>query len=356
MPSLPRLPGVATTLAIAAFAIFTPALAPAQVVTPFELTAGVVVLPVSGLEIELPAAPTGCRYLVTGSWELGEGERFSGHDEIATMCGDSLIANDLVWMGFYGDDLGKSVLDGLPLASAWEDHITMWDASTRPVRGGLMEVDGRGTTPMAAVGISYGERTIIVEHFWTNEAGKPPRTITVDEVDNLGVPRAVGYFRSTYELVPAQPTHLASVANTGALPATRTALLPNLGKRITFPDDGYVWLVLGGDPEAPADVIERRAPFTPWLRLEINYFWGYTGKSLLASMNARQVDERVWNLPDGWVAQPTLEIEGVRRLLVTRDDMNGVTSVAIHLGTYNRDMTGLHPILEAIFQAMVAGE
>lgn len=164
------------------------------------------------------------------------------------------------------------------------------------------------------------------------------------------------YNKESYELVPAQPTHRADVENVGDHAATRTVLLPNLGKTITFPDDGYVWVLAGGDPEAPTDIIERRAPFTPWLRLEINYFRGYTGRSLLASMNAAQIDERVWSVPDGWVAQPTLEIDGVRRLLVTRDDTEGVTAVAVHLGTYNRDMSALHPILEAIYQAMVSGE
>ena len=364
MPTPTRAPAalfanLAPALTIAALALapsLVPSLAPAQEVTPLEVAEGVVVLPVSGLEISLPAAPAGCRYLVTGAWALGEGESFNGHDEIATMCGDSLVANDLVWMGFFGDDVGKALIGNLQIADAWEDHITLWDSSTRPVRGGMMELEGRGTTPMAAIGIYYGERTIIVEHFWTNEAGRPPRAITIDEVRSLDVPSAVAANRETFELVPAQPTHLANVANTGALAATRTALLPNLGRKITFPDDGYVWLVLGGDPEAPADVIERRAPFTPWLRLEINYFWGHTGKSLVASMNAKRIDERVWSLPDGWEAQPTLEIDGVRRLLVTRDDMNGVTAVSIHLGTYNRDMTGLHPILEAIFQAMMTRE
>lgn len=153
MPILNRLRAAFVALVITAATALAPALAPAQSVTPVDLAGGVVVLPISGLEIELPAAPAGCRYAVTGRWALDEGEYFIGQDEIETVRGDSLIAYDVVWMGYFGDDQGQAVINNLPIANAWDDKITRYDMATHLVRCGVMDLEGRGPTPTAAISL-----------------------------------------------------------------------------------------------------------------------------------------------------------------------------------------------------------
>ncbi len=102
MTNRPRSPHCVLLISLLVLTVAGPALlVPAASADPIESPGGAVVLPLTGLALDLPLAASGCGYRLSGSWAIDASGSYDGRDVLDEACGDSLTSGNWVSMGYF---------------------------------------------------------------------------------------------------------------------------------------------------------------------------------------------------------------------------------------------------------------
>jgi len=305
------------------------------------------VLPLSGLEVEIAGEADRPGYQVSGQWELGE-EDFSSIDTIDELRAGALASR--TWVNIdrlHGDDCLEE-LAALPLAGAWKAaEVDLWGGLVT-VRGGTWQSgEELGARPAVAVCATRADRQrlLMVRAF-----ADTPR---LNKTTALARAKAAPLLQETWRSFvsgrtqPVQPAWRPEVEG-GGLAAARRVKLPQSGLAVTLPDDGFVWQLAPG----AIDTFVRRAPADPMMMVDVMlrphegcvqsfYELGASGAQKSSAKN----------LASGWMVGGRAVIGGSEAIVACRLARGGTLTLAVHRTTPIADWKELQPLMESLARA-----
>jgi hypothetical protein len=334
--------------------VLAPLIAVAGLATagPVTVPGGNVVLPLSGLEIDLPVLSGGLSYRVSGSWRLG-GKGFDGRDVVDEVRDDTLVAGNWIMLGYFTAGGCGATVDETKLDGAWKADLDLW--GTRwTMRGGVYTFDGTlGRQPAVVLCARLGEnKAILLYRFFLEQPESMTRAAMLDAVRQAAVLEAAWRAYREERTAPVAPTKREEVRNRGTIPSTRNEKLAVTGLVLQLPDDGFVWLVRH-DGKATTDFINRMAPALPEVRLEVAHLGQPTCAAAFAVIETEKRRVAPQSLPPGWEPGPQLVVDGDLELTACRHIARGVVLVGVFQGPRRVDVAYLAPLLDAIAQAEV---
>lgn len=326
---------------------------------PIEKPPGKVVLPLSGLEVNLPKdARKGFRWALSGSYSyIDGGKSFDGRDVIDGKVGDKLVSGSWVHVGYFdAGDCGKVVAE-LDVPDRWTAESDLFGQHWS-VAGGTWDFgDPLGKAPAIALCASKPNRaSLLLYHFFLADR----------DLDKDKVLAAVGKVALFAEVTkawvadktgPSQPTQHPEIRRRGDIEASRKVHLDKMDIDVTVPDDGYLWLVRGPDPDVMSDFFDRMAPALPDVSLETARAPGATCDELFPASGPdapkRKDEPAAKGVPEGWRSLGTMIVPsgGLERLVCREHE--GVALVAGLLVTpadrpEGRDFGPLATLLKAL--------
>lgn len=330
--------------------------APALAVTPRKVAAGKVVLPLTGLAIELPRDKRkGATWSLTGSWSLtGGGASFDSRDVVDLEVDGTLVAGNWIHVGYFDAGACAKVVEELAVPDRWTATKTLWGASFA-IAGGTYDLGGAlGKVPAVAMcaGPADGAR-LLVYHFFLER--KPPKpgapSVAALGKDKL-LEQVVKAWRASRSGV-VQPTRAPEIRRRGEQAAARTVTLARSKLEVALPDDGFVWLARSDDD---ADFLDRMAPSLPDLTIELVRIPDTTCAAVAAMIEtATEAEPPPAGVPYGWTAFPTLRLDARLERLICRD-LGGAALMVGLMGIPTgdpqaRDFGPLTPVLDALAAA-----
>lgn len=338
---------------LAALALFTVSAAAEPIPSP----GGTVILPISGLSIDLPLATGGCTYRLSGSWIINDDGSYDGRDVVDEACGDSLVSGNWVSLGYFTAGDPAAVVAATTMTGDWQAEADLWGGHWA-VHGGLFDLGDLGVVPTAVVCTPLGGgMSALFYHFFLRE---DPATMTQDtmlaNLEQTGALRAAWDACSQRRFATAYPASRPEIRNRGEIPASRTVTFANAGFDVTIPEDGFVWLARES-AETGSDFLDRMAPSLPDVSMEVAYLGGMDGETAFAAFDMEKRDVAPLNLPDDWDAGPQLVLpEGQLELTASFETLGGVVIVGIFQEAGDLDVAALAPILEAIGDGALIAE
>jgi hypothetical protein len=329
---------------------------------PLAFPGGKLILPLTGLELELPKPKgKGRTWQLSSSFAL-EDAGFDARDVIDEKSGDDLISGTWVSLGYFSAGECTAVLANLELEDA-EVGSTKLAGRDWNVRVGRWDFEGDlGKVPMIALCAARpDQKAMLLQHFFLDKARPMPLAIEPMTAATLKHPVIVATTKawSTDRVAEVKPLTRPEVRNRGTLKAAREVRLEHSNLTVTLPDDGYLWLVRKPDPATPdqvVDWIDRLAPAMPEITLEVVRIPEAQCEGFFGQLEApRFAGKHASAVPEGWVTGPVLDIEGHPEYTICRD----VGADALVVGLYALPETGptagsflpLHALLDAIYRA-----
>ncbi|HVV84226.1 MAG TPA: hypothetical protein VHE35_14235 [Kofleriaceae bacterium] len=323
--------------------------------TPVPMRAGKVVLPITGLAIELPKdARKTATWMLSGSWSLGDdGTSFDGRDVIDQKLGDKLVAGNWIHIGYFNAGACEKVVQELDVPDRWTSEADLWGLHFQ-VAGGTWDFESElGKAPAVALCTATADgQSLLLYHFFLED--RPPTgTAGVDVLAKDRLLERVARAWKAGQSGVAWPTHRPEIRQRGSTPAARRVTLSASKLDVALPDDGFVWLVRTGADGT--DFLDRMAPSLPDVTLEVARMVGSTCDTLvpaIAEANGTYDEPAPTGVPLGWRAYPTLQIDTHHERLICRD-VNGAALIVGLLGSpslapASRDFAPFAPVLSAL--------
>lgn len=323
---------------------------------PVVLPSGPVVLPLSGLSIDLPRDPRpGFEWRLTASFSVDGG--YDGRDVVDEVVDDKVVAGTWVHLGYFTAGDCRATVAEAPLAEPWTDTRELFGTKFE-VRGGLYTFDNELGTVPAVVLCAHrdGRKDLLLYRFFVDSPADRDHESLL-----AALPRVAALEQATRAWQKdawkqAFPLRRPEVRRRGTVVPVRDVRLVNTGLTLTLPDDGFIWTARVDPSEDPVDWLDRMAPSLNEVTLEIARVPGVTCEAVFAALEGDRHPEMLASgLPSGWVAGPTLgsgdEIEwtacdpSAGEALVV-----GVFFVPPH-GAAAGDFAPLRPMLDAIAAA-----
>jgi hypothetical protein len=314
-----------------------------------------VVLPLSGLAVELPDLPDGGAYAFGGGWLLSPEGGYYGRDVIEERGGaGDLVGGSWVFVGHYDGKTCEAMLaDDEVIAFAWPAESRELAGRTWVVRGGLAEIPGLGKLPAirACTGAS-NEHKLTVYRFFLGEAESMSADAMVAALGGAPVVGAVAAAYGARSSGPVQPTRDVNVSNLGEVSAVRAVQFGKLGLSITLPDDGFVWRVLPQSiPDGPGYLF-RLAPTFPAISVRVYLDRGVTCAGQYALLSVLEVPA-ARGVAGGWSPGPVIADDPVGHT-VCRDDPAGGSVLVAVVGS-DGELASFQPLLDAIAAGVADG-
>jgi hypothetical protein len=310
-----------------------------------------VVLPLSGLALDVPVRGDGVTYEVVGSWALSPDDNYYGRDVIeeSSATGD-LVGGTWVMIGYFdqracdalfGED--EVITFGEPL-EARTLGTTAWT-----LRGGIADLPGLGKLPaVRACTGAADQQKLIVYRFFVGEAETMTAAAMIDAFAASPAVAAIdAAFRARASDAVA-PIHHPGVVNIGSIAAVRDIFLSVNGITMTLPDDGFLWRDPQADTEAGIDTFERAAPAIPELYGEIRR-QPRTCREQLADLSPNNLAVAS-GISAAWIAGPTIDRDPDDEHIVCHDYTGGSVLVGF-VGT-SGDLSAFQPFLDALARAV----
>ncbi len=321
---------------------------------PVNVQGGKVVLSISGLEIDLPPAPAGITYNVSGSWSL-QAASFDGRDVVDEFKDDVLTAGNWVQVGdFDAGDCSATVAE-VKLDGAWKTDLSLWGTQWK-VRGGIFTFDGKlGRKPAVVMCAQMGRtKSLLLNRFFIDQPESMTKAAILDALTKAAVLQAAWKSYRESRIAPVAPTKRAEVRNRGSVSPNRREKLPYTGLDMQLPDDGFVWLVLRKkEKNTTVDKILRMAPALPDVWVEVARFDQPNCAAAFAMLQIEKRSVAARNLPAGWESGPQLVVSGELELTACRHAARGVVLVGIFQGARETDVAYLTPLFESIGRAAI---
>ena len=328
----------------------------ALAVVPTEMAGGPVVLPVTGLAVDLPALRDSCVYHVSGSWALDASGNYDGRDIVDQLCEGTLTAGTWISLGYFSAGEGSSLVNAVAMTDDWTTEADLWGGHWS-IHGGTYDLGELGATPAVVLSTSLGRgMSALIHHYFVGTPAPQAQADLLARLAESAVPATLWDAASAGRWQPVMPTHRDDVRNRGDIDAVRTVALSRTGMTVDLPDDGAVWIARN-DPEADADYLDRMAPSLPDVSLEIAYADGIDGPTLFATLELATVEQAARNLPAGWTAGPGVQMDDGRvELTATYETVGGVLVVGVFQAPGDTDVGYLWPVLRAIAEGGLRAE
>lgn len=334
----------------AGIAVAVAAVSGAALADPIEFRSGAALLPMSALVIDLPANPS-LTYKVSGSWSLDDSfPSFDARDVIDEYDSTgAIVAGSWVLTGYFTAGGCTDVLSGENLDKAWTTDTTLWGQSWK-VRGGVYTFTGDiGRRPAAMLCRTDGlGRSLVLYRFLVDKPETLPQADIMKGVVQSGVLQSASKSYDSGRTASVLPVRRPEVRNRGETLATRAVKLPKSGLTVTFPDDGYVWLVTAGDN---SDMINLMAPSLPDVTLEFTAYAGMTCADFTGQIGDDRPDIKPVNTPQGWLTGPSLTGDGTVEMTLCKASGDGIRLVGLFLPSGQTDVAALNPVIDALGNA-----
>ncbi len=290
---------------------------------PVPVKSGKVVLSLTGLAVDLPADKRkNATWMVSGSWSLTDGGKaFDGRDVVDLKVGDKLVAGNWVHIGYFNAGDCASVVMQLDVPDRWTGEKDLWGQHFQ-VAGGTWDFENDlGKKPALALCLAGADgSSLLLYHFFLE--AKPPagKAGLVAIAKDKFLERVTKAWKAGAYGV-AQPATRPEIKQRGDLAAARTVTLVESKLEVALPADGFVWLVRPG-ATGGSDFLDRMAPSLPDLSLEVARVPGQTCEAIMTSMAdgvGVAAEPPPTNVPFGWTAYPTLQLEKTRERVICKD-------------------------------------
>lgn len=310
-----------------------------------QLGADRVVLPLTGLQLDVPGEVDRPGYQLSGRWALTN-ESFASVDIVDELRNGKLASRMFVSVSRLEADDCLQTLDALTFTNAWPALETdLWGAPVA-VRGGVYDGgDGLGAKPALAMCVPHGDR----RHLLAIRVIAEPRANKAVLIAKTKASVFMGELWRAYiaqHTQPVTPAWAADVEGSG-LAASRAVKLDQSGLAFKLPDDGFVWQIPPGQ-----DTLVRRAPADPELSVDVfvrpdegcvQSFYEL-GTQVAKSSSAK-------NLPTGWMVGGRAFVGGLEAVVACRVSRSGTLTVAVHRTPAIVDWKELQPLLETLGRA-----
>lgn len=328
---------------------------------PVPVRSGKVVLPITGLAVDLPKDPRkNATWALSGSWSLSNGgTSYDGRDVIDQKVGDRLVAGNWVHIGYFDAGDCAKVVAELDVPDRWTARQKLWGLDFQ-VAGGTWDFENDlGKKPAIALCTpGPSGSSLLLYHFFLE--AKPPATskaaLAALAKDKL-LPRVTKAWVAG-ATGPTAPATLPQIKQRGDIAAARTVTLAQAKLEVALPSDGFVWLARSG--EEGSDFLDRMAPSLPDVTLEIGRVPTMTCAEVMPQMIATQqtfTEPPPTGVPFGWTAYPTLQLDKTRERLVCKDVAGAALVVGLMATPATtpaaRDFGPFAPVLEALATAKV---
>lgn len=320
-----------------------------------KIDPGKVVLPLSGLEIELPKdARKDFTWNLAASYSVANGS-YDGRDVIDEYIGDKIEAGTWVMLGYFTAGDCKKVLASQDLTDTWDAEVEIagrkWAA-----RGGTYKFDSDlGKVPSVSIcGHREGHKDLLLQRFYVADRTIGRKAILDGLPKVTVIDQAVRAWLAD-RWAPVVPLRQTEVRRRGEA-AKSPIHLAKSGLDLTLPDDGYVWFHRKPSAGEGTDWLDRMAPALPELELELIRVPGSTCSSVLNGITTpRSSLPGPRNLPRDWVAGPTLLVDGNSERTACRQVGSDVVVVGAFAtptdGPAATDFSSLGPLFDAIAAA-----
>lgn len=325
---------------------------------PVVLSSGPVVLPLTGLAVDLPKdARPGAAWSVSGSWSLTEGgAAFDARDVIDLKVDGQIASGTWVHVGYFNAGDCGAVVNELAVPDRWTATRDLFGLRWS-VAGGTWDFENDlGKKPVIAMCTPReGRASLLIYHFFVaddapdNEArlvalGKNKlleRVTKAWEKDNFG---------------PSAPMKRPEIKQRGDIPAVRTVRLDRSQLDLALPDDGFAWLARSADG---SDFLDRMAPAAPDVTLETVRIRGVPCDQLIPTTGPdappRVAEPTPTGLPADWRSLGTIKVDATVERLICRE-RGGTSQVVGFLVTPDGAPKGLDlgpylPMLSALAAA-----
>jgi hypothetical protein len=328
---------------------------------PVVVKAGKVVLPITGLVVDLPRdARKNASWSLSGSWSLSDGGKsFDGRDVIDLKLGDKLIAGTWVHIGYFNAGECASVVKELAVPDQWQGEADLYGQHFQ-VAGGTWDFENDlGKHPAIAMCTpgANGQSLLLYRFFLEDKAPTGQAGVAALAKDKLLEQVTRAWKAGTTALVFT--TRHPEIKRRGDIEAARTVTLAHNKLDLALPDDGFVWLARAStNADDPADFLDRMAPSLPDLTLEIVRISDMPCDQALAPGDGTppiKAEPPPSNVPLGWTAFPTFQVDGNLERLVCHQQ--GRITVIVGLlvtpasSDAGRDFAPLAPLLGALVDA-----
>jgi len=273
------------------------------------------VLPMSGLQIELPKDKRkGFKWSLSSSFALSnEGKSFDGRDVIDAKLEDKLVSGTWVHVGYFDAGGCDKVVSEAQLEGAWTAEQTLFGAKWA-LRGGSFEFDDAALGKVPAVVMCSEKpdrKALLLYHFFLDQPKDTPKDALLAALGKVELLGSVLESWQADRSAAVAPRTRVEVRDRGTVKPVREVKLTRSGLVMQLPDDGFVWLVREPDEEDVVDWFERMAPALPALEVELARVPDETCESVFASITTeKRAGAAAKGLPEGWRAGPTLVVNG----------------------------------------------
>lgn len=327
---------------------------------PIAVKSGAVVLPMTGLALDLPAdSRPDFTWSLASSYALtNNGASFDGRDTIDEKIKDKLVAGCWVHVGHFSAGDCKAAVDKAELTDAWSQDLDLHGLRWC-LRGGIFEFDAAeiGKVPTVVMCTHReGRKDLLLYRFFIDLPLGSAREDIIAALTRAAVIERVALAWQRDAWAPVKPRQRPEVRNRGDVAPVRTVKLARTGLTLTLPDDGFVWLVRPPDEGDTVDWLELMAPALNEVMIEVARVAHASCQEVFDGISTeKRYDAPPINVPEGWTAGPTLVVDGGLERVVGRS----IGGSAILVGLFNvpdrgrgaGDFAKLAPMLEAIAQA-----
>jgi hypothetical protein len=323
---------------------------------PIDVHGGTVILPITGLELDLPPSDEGNGYKVSGSYLLTDEASFDGRDVIDEFRDGAIAAGTWISLGYFDAGEPEAIVAAVTLTDDWTAQRDLWGA-TWNVHGGTFTFDNElGAKPAVVACLRLGNgMSLLLHRFFLTESAPTTQSAMLDEFESSPVPRAAWLACTQGKVGTSYTTKRAESRNRGTIEPSRLEVLEHSGIVLQIPDDGFVWLVRKSE-DGTTDFLDRMAPALPDVSVEVVYVADADCASALLSVDVEKREVPPQNLPDGWSAGPQLVVGDNVEYTACYPLDGGVVVVGFFQGAQGADVAYLTPMLEAIATAVAEDE
>jgi hypothetical protein len=338
-----RLSAVGLLVLAALFGLVGPAAA-----DPVDVHGGTVILPVTGLEVDLPPSDENSGFRVSGSYLLTDEASYDGRDVIDEFRDGGITAGTWISLGYFDAGAPEAIVAAVTLTDDWSAQRDLWGA-TWSVHGGTFTFDNDlGAKPAVVACLRLGNgMSILMHRFFLADPAPATQAEMLAEFERSPVPRAAWLACAQGRIGTSYTTKRAESRNRGTIEPSRLEILEHSGIVLEIPDDGFVWLVRKSE-DGTTDFLDRMAPSLPDVSIEVAYVADADCASALLSVETEKRDVPPQNLPDGWSPGPQLVVGENVEYTACYPLEGGVVVVGFFQGAQGADVAYLAPMLEAI--------
>ncbi len=329
---------------------------------PIAVKSGPVVLPISGLALDLPVdGRADFTWSLSSSYALSaNGTSFDGRDVIDEKIKDKLIAGCWVQVGHFDAGDCKATVGATNLTDAWSEERDLYGLHWC-LRGGTFDLGAElGKVPAVAMcAHREGRKDLLIHRFFLEMPQGPARETLIAALAKTSVVERVALAWQQDAWAAVKPRQRPEVRNRGDVEPVRTVKLAKSGLTLALPDDGCIWLVRAPGEGDDVDWLDIMAPGMNEVTIEVVRVPDTTCQGVFDGITTeKRYDTPPVNVPEGWTIGPTLVVDGQLERVVGRS----IGGSAILVGLFNvpdrgrgaGDFARLAPMLAAIAKAAEA--